>query len=808
MCHKRHVKVSLGIALGALFPVLLCSCGHGTGSAVARAPHFTGVRRYLPAEGARKVDIPGRRQQVLAARHDRETTWTHIAPGFVNVPSHVELDGDTITMLIDIGGLMQSTNGGRTWKALTYHLEGGVTGRTFFDFDISPRDGDRIVIGGNLIYATDDGGRTWKEIRRGLPESRYGRRRNGFGQVAFTADGTRLFTATGTKPFMPVGWEKLLSSQYERKNVYVSGGDVENFRAIPLEEPFAPVARIQPHPNDPDVVYVSFKDGSFYRTRNATAVIPDFEKQNVPAGYFVQDMAISPEAPSRMLVTLTPKDRKTGNAAVAECRDCLAGAMSFKELPLHDEDGRKIVDREFLSIGFNPNQPRQIVVGSAYNDHILISDNGLRSVRKFSLPERFYCDGLMGNFYGNIERVFFGDSPHAVVVSRIGSWISSDNFASLEDLTMTCRDGEFGNKGMGSPANVNALAFTKNHLYFSAQDHRAWRASNDDHNAWKKITADRDNEGIPTQDAPWGQLTWFWGVERIFASDDDKIVYINADAYEKDYKGSKFWQNKKFFVSRNQGETWTDMTTHLGRGDVYPGNSLFLEVLFDERSSERQWFLFSDALFFSADGGATFTECTSPLFAPFTREERNAFSDAAFDEKHGILYLAATVADSDLDRKLEHALFRSADMGKTWEPFDIGQNAVKSIGVTASGTLVVGTMKAADQPARLIVIPCGKAYHPGMVKKTMGDTEYEISANQLSFWPVVTDGEDILAYANINWVHSDRFFAQGPLLSTDGGDSFEWMNHDLPCSNIWSAEMKDGTIVLGTIFGILETRYK
>lgn len=766
-----------------------------------------GTDHFLPSKTHQKVKIPGRCEQVLKANSAKTRRWKNIGPGYVNVLTNVELNGDTITMMIDIGGLMQSKDGGKSWDYITYQLEHGITGRSFFDFDISPSDKKNIVIGSNSIFKTNDGGKTWQEIRHGLPKSIYGTRTNGFGQVKFNSDGSRVFTATGTKVFMPVGWEKLFSKHYTHKTLFVSDNNAESFNELKLDPPFAPIARIYPHPNNPETVYVSFKDGSFYMTKNAKAQRPALHKQKIPTGYFVQDMTISPEDSNYMLLTLAQTAKKKTDAKVYRCHNCMDAKMELQECVLKEKSGHTVTGREFMSIGFNPNLPRQIVIGSSYNDYILISEDDLKTVRKLHLPKTFYYDDLEGDFYGKIERVFFGNSTDAVIISRIGSWITRDNFKTLEDLTMVYNDGFFGNNGIGSPANVNGMALTHNNLYWSAQDHRAWRSNGKDHTKWKKITPATWDNKIPQQPAPWGELTWFWGIERIFASKDDKYVYINADAWGHKFKGNKFWQNKKFFVSYDQGNTWQDMTKNIGKGDVYPGNSQFLKVLFDSEDSSTQWLLFSDALYLSNNGGKSFIPCNSPLFKNITRKEGQFFSDLAYDSKHNLLYLSACVKDNELNQKLKHSLFHSKDMGKTWDVYDADQNAIKSLAVTTSGALAIGTMKSADQPARLIVIPYGKKYNENMVKMTMGDTPEEISANQLSFWPIIADGNDILAYANINWVHSDRFFAQGPLLSTNDGKSFKWINYDLPCNNIWSADMKDGKIIIGTIFGIMEMDY-
>ncbi|MBL4699897.1 MAG: hypothetical protein JKX85_01440, partial [Phycisphaeraceae bacterium] len=653
---------------------------------VVASESFEGIERFLPSGNSEKVKIPGRREQVLKAHQQQKRTWKNIGPGYVNVPVEVKLHGETITMLIDIGGLMQSTDGGKSWNSISYHLEGGITGRAYFDFDISPKNKDLIIIGGNLISKTTDGGKTWKEIRNGLPKSTYNTRSNGFGQVNFTADGSRLFTATGTKVFMPVGWERLLLTHYTHKTIYVSDDNAESFRTLKLDAPMAPIACLAPHPNNPDVLYASFKDGSFYMTQNAKAQTPVFHKQQIPDGYYVQDVAISPVNANQMRATFAQittfgSRKKKVNAKIFQSLNCLNSKMVFKEMILKDEEGKAISRSEFLTIGFNPNRTSQIVVGSVRNDSILISEDDLATARALHLPQKFYADKLEGNFYGQIERVFFGDSPYAVVVSRIGSWITKDNFKTLQSLTMTYKDGFFGNTGISSPANINGMAITQNNFYFSAQDHRAWRSNGKDHTKWEKITSELQNDKVPQQKAPWGKLTWFWGIERIFASYDGQYVYINSYAWKHTFPGGGFWQPKKFFLSKDLGKTWQDMTQNLGKGDVYPGNSSFLKTLFKQNDSATQWFLFSDSLYFSKDGGQTFSQCNSPLFKNFNRDNQKFFSDIAYDAKHNILYLSAKVADARLNEKLDHALFQSKDMGQTWKIYNAGQNAISSLAV-------------------------------------------------------------------------------------------------------------------------------
>ncbi len=815
---KLNIKL---VVAGVIFCGIFSSCKSNVGKKDAlqreetRRNILSETKKYLPDSKYKKVKIPGRREQVLKAVSGSKRIWKSIAPGYMNVPSNVVLRGDTITMLIDIGGLMQSKDAGKTWNYISYQLEGGITGRSFFDFDISPVNEKNIVIGGNRIYTTTNGGKNWKEINRGLPPLRYFTRGNGYGQVKFNADGSRLFSCIGTKVFMPIsGIDKLLKKQYKQKLIFVSSDSGNSFKQIELDSPFAIVKKIYSHPSNPDIVWFSFADGDFYMSKNAKSEKMDFHKIAVPKGYFVRDISVSPSNSKLMLLSMANiANQKKEDAKLFVCDNCCDGKMETRELLPKDKNGNAIKSRDFMTVGFNPSKKNQVVIGSAYDDSILISDDNMKSFRVYHLPEKFYMEGREGHFYGNIERIFLGKSPFAVVISRIGTWITKNDFKTLEDLTMTYSNGLLGNKGIGSPANINALTIAKNNIYFSAQDHRAWRSSGSGYSKWTPITGKHKNDTVPQQNVPWGKLSWFWGIRTMFPSYDEKCIYLEAYAWKHNYKGHGFWQDKKFFVSRDQGETWSDITALLGKGDIYPGNSQFEKVLFDSNDSSKQWFLFSDAIYYSNNGGKSFAQCNSKLFREIKRKNNIFFTDIACDAKHNILYLSASVKDNELEKRLNHsktpaALCRSFDMGKTWEVYNVGQNSIKSIGVTDSGALCIGTMKSADQPARLIVIPYGKEYSEDMVKMTMGDTPDEISANQLSFWPIVTDGDDILAYANINWVNTDRFFAQGPLLSTDDGKTFNWINYDLPCNNIWSAHMKDGKIAIGTIFGLMYWKYK
>jgi hypothetical protein len=802
---KKAIFYFLSIIISTCFSLN----GQAAGSAIQqRMKQITS--RTMPSGKYKKVKIPGLDKQII----EHKNVWKSVSPGFVNVPTNVVVNGDTITMAIDIGGLMQSQDGGKNWKYITYMSEGGITGKSFCDFDINPQNQQAIVLGGNRIYQTVDGGKTWSESYKGLPPLKYATRGNGYGQVKFNSNGNVLFTAIGTKIVKPAGWRRILARNFKKKFILFSNDNGNSFKRIDINSPFSLIRRIYAHPWNPNIVYFAFEDGGFYMTKNAMAEKPELVQIEMPnAGYFVRDIAINPKNKSEMLLTLTSRKKTKKNPSRLFKATDIIEKMTMTELKVVDQSGKSLKCRDFVSIGYNPNKASQVVIGVGSTDYMLISENNLKSFRMLRLPKRFYADGNLSNFYGKIERVYFGKSKNAVVISRIGSWISDDNFSTLKNLTMVYKDGKFSNRGVGSPANINSISICRDNAYFSAQDHRAWKSCGSDYLNWILITSPKIEHTIPMQPAPWGLHTWFWHIEKNFASYDEKYVYINCNAFKKKKFKHDFWKDKKIFCSYNQGKAWQDVTAKLGRGDVYPEGSAFLKVLFTPSNSSRHWILFSKSIYYTDNGGKTFSQLNSPLFTPITPLRSGIdFSDLAYDMKHDILYLSARVKVTQ-HKKLNHnstpaALYRSYDRGKTWQVYNVGQNAIRSLGVTTSGTLVLGTQKTAGQPARLIVIPYGKKYDESRVKLTLGDTPEEISANQISIWPIKCDGEDILAYSNVDWIHSDRFFAQGPLLSRDGGKTFKWINHNLPCTFIWSADMRDGKILLGTVFGLMYWKYK
>ncbi|MBN2640641.1 MAG: hypothetical protein JXR78_03225 [Victivallales bacterium] len=747
-----------------------------------------------------KVKIQGRKEQVL----EHKAIWKPVGPGFLNVPMNVHIDGNTILMLIDIGGLIRSTDGGKSWHYLSYSLEGGIAARNFHDFDVNPVKPDSIIICGDYIFHSEDGGKTWNETAKGLPEFIYNQWRNSYGKIKYTSNGKTIFTAVGGGLQATNSNVKQTLGLYTRKTIYFSRDNGVSFSKLEISGKPSVVAKIYPHPSRSDTVYFSFRDGTIFKIDNANAEKPELVPVSIPDGYYVVDMSINPVNADELLLALNPIDGKN-NASVY-----LLNGNNLRKISL-SVDGKEKSIRKISSISYNPNKPTQVIIGCGGDKGLFISNDSLKTFHEFYLPQKFYANSMLGHFYGAIERVFFGKSPIAVVVSMIGAWATDDNFGSLRDLSMIYSNGTLGNRGVSSPANINNIAITRNDTFFSAQDHGAWRSASNDLSRWIPVTGLKQQKAGLLQDAPWGKYTWFWRIGNIFASDDAGIVYICCNAMMNKKKNG-FEARKKFMRSHDRGETWQDITAKLGLGDVFPEGNTVVRMIFDPQDSARHWLLMSNMLFYTEDGGNHFLRQSPPAW-----DEKSKpnfwFSDITYDAGHNVLYLSSKTNRLHFQEKLNHdmmpaALYRSFDHGKTWQPYDIGQHSIASLGVTDTGTLVVGTLKTADQPARLIIIPWGKSYSPDMIRLTAGDTLKEISHNQIEIAPIICDGEDIFAYSNNAWIRSDRTMGQGPLLSRDGGKSFKWIVYNLPITSIWSADMKHGKILIGTTFGLMYWKYK
>lgn len=718
--------------------------------------------------------------------------WQNISPGYSNVLMDAKIDNGVITAVFDGAGLAQSKDRGKSWTQISYGIKGFAR---FGSFDISPADPDIIVLAGKYLSRTLDGGRSWSTIySKVLP--RLGENTS-FNKIRFNSDGTRIFTALGAikmygKKSMAISEQ--MASAFKTKHVFIGNNDAGEFSVATIDSPFADLREICTHPDNPNVVYLSFADGEIYVTRNAKEQTPDFIKLNSLEGYQITNIDISPWDSTLLLMVATPHS-KTEKAKVVIAEDSGKNRLEYKYVPINDTSGNAIIAprARITSARWNPRRKDQVFVGaqgSGWVNYIIVSDNGMKSFRKIYFPdqlkhdEKFNTNGT--SFYTNPFLFFFDKkSDLAITASMIGAWISSDQFKTWNDLMMTYdKKGKYyGNKGVGFAECPIYIFMRTENAYIATTDHGAFRSKGKDYTQWTRIS---NNSGMPkkTDGTDWGALFHPLGV-----SHDEKYIYVIARAGwpNNPYTSAKV----KVMRSLDKGESWDDITTLLGNDDImrFSEGQHFSTILFDPQNSNNQWLLASNALFYSHDGGKSFVKSESPVLSG---TQRSYFRRAAFDMKHKILYIANHFSFPE-----GSSLARSFDYGKTWEEFLPGIGTIYDMDVTSSGNLVIGAY------GKLLVIPYDRIesgkIDDSMIKMTTGDTPEEYAASQFTFRPIVCDDNDNVVVSvhsawkeNSNWIHG-----KGPLLSQDGGKSFRWIAYDLPVLEGRAAAINGEEIMIG-----------
>ena len=174
-----------------------------------------GYKARLPNGYFTSVKIPGMEEQVKDAFASGKQYWQGVGPGYINVPMNIYVNGERILVQTD-WGLNESLDGGKSWRTISCTMFGGISHWSQYDFDVSPKDPNLIVVCGRQIYRTIDSGKTWAEVRRGTPEPPMltGLLLPHFTKIKFNCDGSRIFTgienstpttSTATTQPTPVG---------------------------------------------------------------------------------------------------------------------------------------------------------------------------------------------------------------------------------------------------------------------------------------------------------------------------------------------------------------------------------------------------------------------------------------------------------------------------------------------------------------------------------------------------------------------------------------------------------------------------
>lgn len=244
----------------------------------------------------------------------------------------------------------------------------------------------------------------------------------------------------------------------------------------------------------------------------------------------------------------------------------------------------------------------------------------------------------------------------------------------------------------------------------------------------------------------------------------------------------KDWTNTehKLVLSKDRGETWTDISERLGLGPVVEGG--IQRIFFDPADGKTAWIL--------ADAGSA---PTARLF--LTTDDCETFADtgarlsihlpSAYDPLHRILYAS------------EKGLTRSADLGFTWTKLPATFSAtVHGLAVLGNGDLVVG------DDGRLLVIPFDRIgsgeIEQSMIRLTIGESHADAACSLRTFRPILCRGRDILTFTFNGWNYSNAHRDLGPLLSRDGGRTFQWIVYDLSCcTQAYGLDMNDDKIIIG-----------
>jgi hypothetical protein len=673
---------------------------------------------------------------------------------------------------------------------LSYSFPGNGNYSGYFTVDVSPADSNLILAGGTNLSRTADGGKTWSEVYSpALPAlmiaANYGNvsgYSSYFGRVRFNADGSKVFAALGALGHdlnQRWGAEDDMALRFPTKSIYVGDATAQNFKAINLGS-FSGVRIIHPHPTNPDLVYVAFANGEFFVTRNARADTPTFQQLTIPVGYQAVEMDCSPWIDGDLLLVL--KSLAAGAPGkVLKAHDNGPGLdLSYSDVALVNANGTPFNAAIIRCAKWNPRVKDQVIVGIQDHATLLVSDDAMKSFHTLAVPASM-THGESA-FYLDVQKVAFDrNSDLAVTWSWIGGWYSTDQFKTWNDLLMTYDDSRnlWGNKGVGFAESAVDIFLRPGAAYMSTNDHGLFRSDGVDHTKWQRISR---NPGMPLNSPsnPWASLFYPMGV----SPDESCILAFARGAYPNNpYSTSQL----KLVRSNDKGQSWSNVSSALGLGDPFSLPSAPMKILFNADASQ-QWILTGKALYFSTDSGTSFKEAVLPLT---TSASGFGFSDIAYDAAHGLLYAATN-----------NGLARSANGGSTWTALSTA--FVPGVGVTTSGDLVVGFFgKLAVIPYNLIDALAAQnkltdySIDQIYVKATVGDTALEASSSQNGFQSIQCQGNIVLAVVRYGDNHGNRTCGSAPLISRDGGTTFQWAMYNMPTTRIFSSAVSDSEILLG-----------
>jgi hypothetical protein len=725
--------------------------------------------------------------------------WDSIAPGYTNVVYDLKFRNNNIYVLVDGGGLVYSYNGGADWVPLSHHHY-TLDGCGFFSFDVSPADPKIIIVAGNHVDRTLNRGRSWDQVyskkMAPLETKTYDTNRRdhavAYDCVRFTSDGSRVFWGYGAMGH-GFGGRKYLETEMalnHNKAIFYADKNGDNVQKIVIDDTFSAIRCVLTHPSTAGLVYISFADGTIYKSSNATSNPPTFTALTLPAAftdYQAIDMDFHPSDSTILLISLMDQtDSQNSYSGDAMLMDAdISGTTLTADEISWTYDGWDPVP--LGTAKYNPADANDVFLAVRFGSSasILTSSNGMSSWTEVDLPSASYHsepgaeDDTFAGYQNVLKIEFDSEGNKAIACSATGCWISDDSFTTWTDLFMTYSSGSdtYSNKGVGYAEAGEYIYKKSSYTYLATTDHAVWRSSDDVN--WNRIS---DNTGVPVL----GEESEFRGqAHPIWVSDDEAFLYMVAWT---DYINSKaFYSYDKFelLVSTNNGTTWTDVTSDLGIDDEADPMDEVKTIVFDPDDSDNQWVFFSDSIEKTTDGGSNWSTIDSSAYPM-----RWGYFPVVYDGSHDIMYAIASDQDDVL---------RSADAGSTWTELSISpQGDFYRVAVLANGDLVV------SDDGRLIVIPyaditTATEINASWIKLTIGDTVNDVAHDMRTFQPIVCNGTKIVTFPSYAvWADKSSAYKHiGPLYSDDGGETFEWIVYDLPQTDALGVDISGNNIIIG-----------